>query len=673
MTKTIALVFAATLLGGCAMKEFSSTPLYRGSEVKFTGKVEDRVNLWPLAYYREPVGSVAWPLVSWGDDHLAFRPLYSQYKQRGGDVYDEFNLLWPIGQFDTKHDNYRVFPFFWGKDIGGDSYCCLFPVMGWCDEFACVMPFCWSRGGGGGAFCVFPLFWTEWTSSGSFWNMLFPLYGYSTRGARGGRPAESSFWAACGLAGYKRRDGEFNDHRLLPLYFWERGDFYSLPYSRYADDGLAKSRFLCGLAGSNSSTNGEYQASWLFPLYCHDADRFVTPLFGRSGDANWAVPLYWRDKETFVSLPYCCTRGKDGEMDSAFSLPLLSGYSRDRTTGDRLLYLLLGLGGHVWNDETGGASWVFPLYYNDRESFYTLLYGQNPRRRWLLPVYFEGEERLFVTPLYGRNRKTGADWLVPLYYHSESTFVTPLGGRSGDADWLFPLYYRNGRSFLSLPFGRTSGGGCTNTYFAAGLAGLKSGRRSGGWLFPLFDSRKDAIFDERSSWLDLETLPVKAATGAVFARSCKTFLLVVDDDRQLAAGRDSSSGGYEMTLGHAAGNRLVFRREGRRRVVFDRATREKTGDEVNGWSALFGLVYNHDYRFDRLKGTSYASHRVLWKLWDWEEENGDVSLDVFPGFTYDSKKSGYRKTSLLWRLFRHESDPEKGTSVDLLFLPVWRP
>ena len=28
--------------------------MYIGDEVKFTGAVEDHVNLWPLAYLREP-------------------------------------------------------------------------------------------------------------------------------------------------------------------------------------------------------------------------------------------------------------------------------------------------------------------------------------------------------------------------------------------------------------------------------------------------------------------------------------------------------------------------------------------------------------------------------------------------------------------------------------------
>ena len=418
MKKTITAVLGMMLLGGCAMKEFSSTPLYSGHEVKFTGRVEDRINLWPAAYWREPVGSIAWPLISWGDDHLAFRPVYSQYRQGGsgsGD-YDEFNVLWPVGQFDTRHDDYRFFPFFWGESRGGDEpYFCLFPLLWWNRDFAGVMPFFWDRSGSGNemGFCVFPLFWSEVKSSGRLWNTLFPLYYYQSNeeqfGSKGQRimASGSKFWAFCGLAGYNRLDGKFTDHRFLPFYLYDNGDFYSLPYSRYRSGGRYKSRILLGFAGWDSTNDGEYRKSWLFPLYYHDQDELVTPLFGKckdddsswllpiyyndrdafltplfgktkdadwlipfyyhdeskfltplggkSGDANWVLPLYWRDSENFASLPYIEKRGKDGEVDSAFSLPILSGYERDHKTGDRLLYMFLGLGGHVWNDETGGA------------------------------------------------------------------------------------------------------------------------------------------------------------------------------------------------------------------------------------------------------------------------------------------------------------------------------
>jgi hypothetical protein len=77
--------------------------------------------------------------------------------------------------------------------------------------------------------------------------------------------------------------------------------------------------------------------------------------------------------------------------------------------------------------------------------------------------------------------------------------------------------------------------------------------------------------------------------------------------------------------------------------------------------------------FFQLTKNEYDLHSVLWRLWHWEEENCNVALDVFPGFTYDSKTNGYSKTSFLWRFFRYENDPEKGTSADFLFIPIMRP
>ena len=153
-----------------------SSPFYEGTEVKFTGAVEDRVNLWPVAYYREPVGSLAWPLISWGDDHLALRPLYSQYKQRGSGDYDEFNFFWPISQFDTKHRDYRVFPLFWGESYSDKPYFCLFPALWWNREFAGVFPIFWDNDDDDdGGFCVFPLCWAGWEKSGDLWNTIWPL------------------------------------------------------------------------------------------------------------------------------------------------------------------------------------------------------------------------------------------------------------------------------------------------------------------------------------------------------------------------------------------------------------------------------------------------------------------------------------------------------------------
>ena len=68
----------------------------------------------------------------------------------------------------------------------------------------------------------------------------------------------------------------------------------------------------------------------------------------------------------------------------------------------------------------------------------------------------------------------------------------------------------------------------------------------------------------------------------------------------------------------------------------------------------------------------YKRRRVLWRLWHYEKRNGDVSVDIFPGITYDTRADGFSKTSLLWRLYRYERHPGGGVDLDLLFLPLSR-
>ncbi len=735
-----------------------------------------------------------WPLVGYNDGALDF--------------------IWPLGHFkDT--DEWRFFPIIRDRDLF-----CVFPELWFTGDGFAVLPLATEYDFGRGT--LFPVLW--WSLEGSDkTHSVFPAYYYH------GNDRATTFWAGCGLAGFNRRNGKFTDHRFLPLYLWDDGDFYSVPYSRYTDGGLVKNRYFCGLAGYDTNKDGDYQTSWLFPLYSHDKQkgRFISPLFGKtkdanwlvpfyyhnegltltplfgktveanwtlplyykdkekfltllggkSGDADWVLPFYWRDKTTFVSLPYWRRLGEDGEIDKAFSIPLLSGYERDHKSGNRLLYLLMGLGGHVWNDETGGASWVFPLYYKDRESFYTLLYGHNPRRTWLFPAYFDGEERTFVTPFYGRNKKDGSEWLFPLYWRDKDSFVTPLYGRSEGSEWLLPFYTRSeegvntipfsywddakkgtrgffslpllsganwktnscdktwfslaglvggtsdasgayktswalplffreeGVSFYSIPFGWSGGGSaCTNTYFAAGLAGVRSGSKRGGWLFPLFNREKDASFDTDRARLDSPTIPEdivftdvvhswtnsagKVDTRTNFVASVNvasyirgSVLLGSDHDSSVygrIGERRGKHGGrknwktYELEERSKQGNRLIFNRESSRTVSYDIASRERLGERSDSETmVLCGLFYDNR-KCDPADGTSHARTRILWKLWDREERDGNVTVDAFPGFTYDSKTNGYSKTSFLWRFFRYEHDPEKGKKLDLLFIPVWR-
>ena len=62
----------------------------------------------------------------------------------------------------------------------------------------------------------------------------------------------------------------------------------------------------------------------------------------------------------------------------------------------------------------------------------------------------------------------------------------------------------------------------------------------------------------------------------------------------------------------------------------------------------------------------------MWRLWHYERLNGNVSVDVFPSFTYDRKTDGLKKVSFLWRGFRYERAPDGSRKIDILFVPVKR-
>lgn len=751
MKKILIAAVGLSLLGGCSMKEFSSTPFYEGNTVKYTGAVEDRVNLWPVAYWREPVGSVAWPLVSFGSDHFALRPLYSQYKKSGKGEYDEYNVLWPIAQFDTDDKDYRIFPFFWGSDYSKDPYFCLFPAVWYNDEFAGVFPFFWSTDKSSGGFCVFPFFWAETISyRDGLWHTLFPLYYYESYEAKDDSPSTSKFWTLCGLAGYNRRGGEFRDHRFWPLYHWERGNFYSIPYARHQSGGTVKNRILLGFAGRDSNTNGEYMASWVFPLYYHNKNKeeFLSPLYGSAKDSSWLLPLYYRDSKKFITPIYGKTQNAN------WAIPL---YYKDNEK------LITALGG--WNKD---MHWFMPLYYKDKDSFITPLYGRDGDNEWLLPLYIrdktkfstvlfskwndekKGEKGFFSLPILSganwstnsakscwyalaglagsKTDATGKDnsqWAFPVFFRDKDKgfyslpyswngggtsqtnryFACGLAGtRSGktEGSWLFPVFdYKKNKSFTSALYSWDGGGTSqTNSYYALSLAGKRSGRETGWWLFPFYNKEKDAAYDKEYAYLDMDKLPeeikiwdavntnwtwnakkecreiksiepIKKGTY-FYSYNNADLCLVSDNDRNVSGSVPWKGKEYKITYKHDQGNRLAYRYEGERKVTFDINTRRKISDVEEGESSLFFFLYNASHKRDRMTNRSYASRKVLLKLWDWEEKNGDVSLDVFPGFTYDSKTNGYAKTSFLWRFFRYESDPKEGTSVDFLFIPLWR-
>ena len=578
MKRLMLIGCVALALAGCMSKEMKSTPFYEGGEVKYLGDVSERVNLWPIAYYRNPVGSVAWPILSFSNDLFALRPIYSQYKQNGVDgAWDEYNLFWPIGQADLKHKDYRFFPFFWGKDYQNRSYQ-----------------------------AIFPIYW-----NGPKYNSLFPLWIYH---------GDTSHW-----------------------WFGTIG----------------------GLAGAYRRMSG-YRASWMFPLWFEDNEGlFATPIYGRTPESWWVFPLWYKGEKAFVSLLYA--HGSD-EKSSWWAAPATLSWGNrsiysDRTYVDNFFLLWFG-GWHEmrYPDYTRGSWYAFPLM-----SYDWISPGKDSDRK------SSGEAHALC---YLTGWKTKDDQL-------QWAYAFPLFGYDENGSWYTPLV------------GQHKGHSETNTYFATPLVGVTTGEASGSWAFPLWYHSQGHDFDAKVRLIDSAQLPdsvgiaeVKCSdtnscyfgktrlSGKNFYAGSHTTILLHDADHTISGDGYNYYGAatnkYTITERYKRGHRLLLNYKSKREVEFDLKTKAKLSDEEESEASFLCWLYEYEREYDRMKDDEYARHRVLWKLWDWEEVNGEVTLDVFPGFTYDSKKNGYSKTSFLWRFFRHEYHPEKGRAIDLLFIPIWR-
>lgn len=603
----------------------------------------DRVNLWPIFASDNGQVEVIAPLFRFGEGEQRF--------------------LWPLGAYRNSSD-WRFFPIM--KERNGFG---IFPELWiWDDEFAVLPLYCrydLSEG------ILFPIVW--WNTRRSHqWNSIFPLYYYGWNGEE-----DMTFWAGFGLGGYAKRNGRMRAHWLLPFYcVWDNGDFFSIPYSRSRNCEGIDEAYLFGLAGRTIAT-----------------DEVAT--------AHWAFPLYGKNEKGFYSLPYI--EEWYGDRTEWFSPLTFSGgsYSSDESESA----VLLGILGHkriqdksrIWlfpicysasNEKGITASAIFPLYYwDDRGTFVTALYGHNKESQWCFPIWYRDEKKTLITPLAGW--RDDGSWLFPLYAHSGDQFFSlaymrhhdtklramcttlPFllseykrfddgrgkliamliygheSDKKGEAslDYLFPFYRWDRDGFHSLVYGHENGG---SSYYLTPIVGTYGGKRCGGWLFPLFNYRADDDYDEVAKLMDLEELPESASVSDVITSVNGSFLVVSDFDRTLRVVSDESAAQYKFVETRKRGNRLLYNRDSTRTVVFN---------------AVSGCKISDDTRSDS---------SFLWRVWHRTERNGEITIDAFPGYTYDKKANGYEKTSFLWRFYRNEYDPQKGREIDILFIPVCR-
>lgn len=672
------------------------------------------------------------------DEHVNLWPIY-MYESGTHDI------IWPLGKYKSTNE-WRFFPV-----IKDRSLFCIFPEFWFGSSEFAVLPiyakYDFSKG------VLFPVLWWDFQHTDRITHSIFPLYGYSSCGYDG----DTTFWTMCGLGGYRCVGGTEPTHWLFPLYWTDSVDFISIPYMRGCKDGKINDFLFLGLFGRTLASEGNMTAHWMLPLYGKTESGLVAFLLGTAGynhhddyTASWCMPLYFADnKGLFLSPLWCHHIDPQGEIDRWVLPWLLSGgFSKD---GVKKNVYLFNAAGTMSTERGYSASWCMPFYFKDNEGlFVTPLCGRNKTAHWFIPLWY-GDEQSFssllwcnrtsddglsdywtIPPLlsggstkadgsheagfllglggatWGGAQNKRSSWAFPLYYEDNNgRFITPLFGKNKTDNWTFPLYYYDGVNgdLATILYGRDTRGDFVTRWWATPLVGTYSGSKTGGWLFPLFNRKKDNSYDADLKRLDSPTIPeditfsyqvhswtndltqeVSIYTNVVesvqvWSHIRGSFLLGSDHDRRVRGrvlkpfcGQDRGADHtYELSATSKHGNLLFFNRATERSVGYDIHTRQKTYERLSSQTtALCGLLYDNSYRI-LSDGHSSVHTSILGKLWERKEEYGRVTVDAFPAFSYEKKSDGSTMTSFLWRFYRYGVDMEKGITLDLFFIPICRP
>jgi len=343
--------------------------------------------------------------------------------------------------------------------------------------------------------------------------------------------------------------------------------------------------------------------------------------WGEKATSQHVLPLFYQNRKsgTFVSPLWAAWR--EGSRDITAIPPLLSWHTAE---GDReSLSALLGLYHQEWG-------------------------GDKPNSGHLLPLYSYKAEQRFLTPLFGWDKDPEKGYIYPL---------TPLYGRwrgEQTGSWLFPLYSHRYRAARDEHRGTFLWG----TYQATPK---------------LTKSHLPFVFKYRNIH---EPAPGELTTRQ-YATYGKAFdaLLLYRSRKQLLVRPDRPTPGRPA---NTATPRVADYRQNRLFPLWSSSSRaDRAGGALDSKRSFLLALYDHKHERSPAKGAEgrgvqdYTRARILWRLWHYERLNGDVSVDIFPGITYDRKTNGFKKISFLWRLFRYEKGP-KEKKLDLLFLPLIR-
>jgi len=635
------LVLVCSLVAGCAAPELKGTPFFTGEYERSEGRPEDRVNLWPLLYYREPALAVLWPVFERvAGEHVAVRPLLSVHDMDKD--HPVVNVLWPLCRFAPGERRNRIFPAYWGRAGDDRPYFVLFPFLWYSkDRHVGLFPLAlnYDDGTERSFHALWPLFNLKKDRRKEGWR-LWPLYGHYRGEDRSRRYA---LWPLL----MSLRDGDERLRWAAPFYFGKRSpeadwDLLLPVYYRRKDD--------------------EGRRTVVTPLYMasrkgEDWWRFVAPSYYAlrrgSEKQDLLFPLYykWTDGQArmLLTLPYGFK--ESGESRTIFAFPLLSAYGRSPEHKD--LWAVYPLSHWQWNEQGVQESHVFPFYYWRRS------------------------DGLFLSPLYSSRRQEGKGFvnvLGPLFHKSwrdsarSVNVLWPLIGAKSKGDgsesyarFLYSYRRRGDRKRLQL--GPSLGD--------ASLVGRRwSERDRSWWVFPIFGggAEKTVRWSDEATVHEMDVRRRHfVAFPLVWHWSCDP----LEGTEQELPPPESGRGPRISRKPDSEARTFVLPLWGYWREGLVAGEAQGTGKK-GFW--LLGPLYDFQKRVTEREDASgeldtYVRHRVLWRLMHYERRNEQTTLDVFPGITYD-KTPGRKKTfSLLWRVFRYEWDKETGTKVHVLFIP----
>lgn len=439
MNRTIALLLAATiaLTTGCSRYTLTSAPIWDSESHPPQGPVENRVNLWPIVYWRDPALSVLWPFYTATEQGNALMPLYEYRKDelmlRLITIHPDFpsaatfnsekrytRVLNTVVDANNKH--LAFFPLYW-QNYGPKPWELLLPVYFHNENGVWTPIVTWRdnlKGVLGPVFCQYrDQYYAPW-----------PLV---------------AWWA----------DNTVQHAHAFPLFYYNHKGVYYLEYT------------MAGLIGRDDASQ------WVFPLWIHKNDGgnyniFLAGLGGvTKGDnrsASWLIPLWFSHTEgnesEFLSLPYNRVSRSNRIVENA----LFNGYVSITHGKDQYRSVLWPIA-HQWDKHYSSGNSILPFYMystaNGIDSFYSPLVSMKSDgslKNFGLILYHESNARgkhyasaLWpVAQWWGDDKGASGRMVLPLCYESKTpgkhTIITPVGAssRGGDLEYtniLGPLYY----------------------------------------------------------------------------------------------------------------------------------------------------------------------------------------------------------------------------------------